>query len=109
MCGDAVLLGALVRNLVDNAVRHCRSEVRVSLRPTEDSVVLQVEDDGAGVPADLLPQLGRRFLRGPETHGEGSGLGLSIVRRIAQLHGADVRFGSGPQGPGLCVRVVFPS
>jgi len=107
--GDAALLETLVRNLVDNAVRHGRSDVRVCVRKDDDGrTVVEVVDDGPGVPDEALTQLGRRFYRVAGSTGTGSGLGLSIVARIAQLHGATVRFERGPQGRGLRVRMSFP-
>ncbi len=106
--GDSALLEALVRNLVDNAVRHGRSDVRVSVGLDGDGrTVLEVVDDGPGVPEEALAQLGRRFYRVAGSPGSGSGLGLSIVARIAQLHDATVRFERGPSGRGLRVRVRF--
>jgi len=107
--GDAALLEALVRNLIDNAVRHGRSDVHVAVRADHDGrTVFEVMDDGPGVPEDALLQLGRRFYRVAGSPGTGSGLGLSIVARIAQLHGATVRFEHGSQGRGLRVRATFP-
>lgn len=83
--GDAALLEALVRNLVDNAVRHGSGEARVTLGADGRGIVLAVEDDGPGVSPEVMSELGRRFYRAPDARGTGSGLGLSIVARIAQL------------------------
>jgi two-component system sensor histidine kinase QseC len=106
--GDAALLEALVRNLVDNAVRHGSGEARVTLGADSRGMVLSVEDDGPGVSAEVMSQLGRRFYRAPDARGTGSGLGLSIVARIAQLHQAVLQFQNGPHGRGLRVSVTFP-
>ena len=97
----------MLRNLVDNAVRHGGGEVRVSLRQEAGTVVVEVADDGPGVPDVALPQLGRRFYRGPDSRGMGSGLGLSIVTRIAQLHGATIAYANGPGHRGFRVRVAY--
>jgi signal transduction histidine kinase len=70
--------------------------------------VLEIADDGPGVPTEALPQLGRRFYRVPGAVGTGSGLGLSIVARIAQLHGAKMSCANRPGGRGFRVRVTFP-
>jgi two-component system sensor histidine kinase QseC len=103
--GHPGLLGVLLRNLIDNAVRYTPpgGSVRVALRTPAE---LEVRDSGPGVPAAELPRLGQRFHRLAQDEA-GSGLGLSIVLRIAELHGADVRFAPGPDR-GLAVRVRFP-
>lgn len=106
--GDPALLAALLRNLVDNAIRHGRGEVRVDLVQQDTSIVLRVQDDGAGVPAEALSQLGRRFYRGPDPQGTGSGLGLSIVGRIVALHGGSVRYANATPGPGFEAVVTLP-
>jgi signal transduction histidine kinase len=99
------LLAVLVRNLVDNAVRYTPAggRVRVAVRAPG---TLEVRDSGPGVPAEELPHLGERFHRLAPQAESGSGLGLSIVLRIAELHGAKARFAPGPEG-GLAVTVSF--
>lgn len=90
VCGDAVLLGVALRNLIDNALRYSPSgsSVTVFAGREHGEPVLGVRDAGPGVPPDELPKLSERFYRGRNTTAEGSGLGLAIVRRIAELHGA---------------------
>jgi two-component system sensor histidine kinase QseC len=109
--GDAGLLAILIRNLVDNAVRYSppRTKVRVrtELTTADDRVELTVTDQGPGVPANQLQTLGSRFYRALGSGQSGSGLGLSIVKRIAELHAAAVRFEGGLNGAGLRVTVVF--
>jgi two-component system sensor histidine kinase QseC len=102
------LLAVLVRNLLENAVRYARdaSSIDVSLVRTEEGVELRVEDDGPGIPADQMERVQERFVRLPGHESEGSGLGLSIVRRIAELHAADVVL-SNREPHGLCVSVQF--
>lgn len=108
--GDADLLGVLVRNLVDNAIRYTPpgGRVDVSVRPEGDLAVVKVADSGPGVPAEERPRLIERFYRGRGSTEEGSGLGLSIVARIAELHRAPVRLGDGLDGRGLAVEVALP-
>ena len=108
--GDSALLEALIRNVAENAVRHGGhgARVRVAVAARGGHAMLTVEDDGPGVPPEVLEQLGRRFFRGPEARAIGSGLGLSIVARIAELHRGSVRFGSGPGGRGFKVEVDLP-
>lgn len=91
--GDAAALGALVRNLADNALRYGPdgSLVRVELRPLGTrEVELRVLDEGAGVPPELAGRVFERFFRAESGRGDGAGLGLAIVQRIAELHGGRV-------------------
>jgi two-component system sensor histidine kinase QseC len=108
--GDPALLEALIRNLAENAVRHAGpgANVRVAVTARHGHALLTVEDDGPGVSPEVLDQLGRRFFRGPETHVSGSGLGLSIVLRIAELHRGSVRFSRGDGGHGFKAEVTLP-
>ena len=110
MAGNRALLAMLVRNIVDNAVRYsrCGGCVRVDLGRHGAIARLVVTDEGPGIaPADRQA-LGRRFHRLGGGEG-GSGLGLSIVKRVAELHSATVRFEDGPAGRGLAVVVEFPA
>jgi len=107
VAGDATLVAVLLRNLVDNAIRYSPSgtAVEVGVRPVAGGGEFVVTDQGPGVPPGERVRLGERFHRTLGTGETGSGLGLSIVRRIAELHHADVDFGEGPSGRGLEVRV----
>lgn len=91
--GDPTLLALLLRNLLDNAIRHSPAGSRVCLQFSPQGFV--VRDEGQGVLAEYLPRLGDRFFRPPGQR-EGSGLGLSIVRRIADLHGLQVSWHNRP-------------
>lgn len=104
------LLAVLLRNLVDNALRYVPSggRVDVAVRRQPGVVALTVVDDGPGIPADERTRVFARFHRGLGTGTEGCGLGLSIVARIAELHGARVALGDGRDGRGLTVSVAFP-
>jgi two-component system sensor histidine kinase QseC len=109
--GNRGLLGVLVRNIVDNAVRYSApgDAVDVDVVPDAAGVRLVVTDQGPGVPAADRPALGRRFSRLPGSRETGTGLGLSIVKRIAELHRATVEFRDGAGGRGLTVVVAFPA
>ena len=106
-------LGILLRNLLDNAVRYSGPGGRIVLRCDHDDmsndVVLAVLDDGPGVPEASRPRILDRFYRAPDAVGHGSGIGLSLVARIARLHGATVEVGAGLDGKGLGVTVRFPA
>ncbi|MGC7560991.1 quorum sensing histidine kinase QseC [Pasteurella sp. PK-2025] len=87
--GQPLLLSLMVRNLIDNAIHYCPagSQIKVSLLPDR----LAVEDNGKGVNSADLAKLGQRFYRPVGQNEKGSGLGLSIVHRIAQLHHYQLR------------------
>jgi two-component system sensor histidine kinase QseC len=106
---DRVLLEVLIRNLLDNAVRHGGAPGPVVVRCLRlgAAAVLEVEDCGPGVSEEELVQLGQRFYRASSARGTGSGLGLSIVQRIAESCGAEVAYRPGPGGRGFVVEVRF--
>lgn len=110
VAGDAAMLAILLRNLVDNAIRYTPAggTVSVAVRGTPDGMLLEVNDNGPGIPPDERTQVLRRFYRVLGSGEEGSGLGLSIAGRIADLHGAAISLADGADGTGLCVRVAFP-
>jgi signal transduction histidine kinase len=85
-------LHRLALNLMENAVKHTApgTPIRAAVHRSRDDVVLVVEDDGPGVPADLAERVFERFVRGASDHGGSSGLGLSIVRAVAETHGGSV-------------------
>jgi two-component system OmpR family sensor kinase len=85
-------LHRMALNLMENAVRHTPpgSRVHATVGRREDEAVLVVEDDGPGVPEALRPQVFERFVRGDGDRGSSSGLGLSIVRAVAESHGGRV-------------------
>jgi signal transduction histidine kinase len=108
--GDADQLTRAVRNLLDNAGRHARSTVTVSLSEGDGGVTLVVADDGPGVPAGLADRVFERFVRVDDArsrdHG-GAGLGLAITREIVQRHGGTIALDGG--GPGARFVTRFPS
>ena len=115
MSGDSANIATLLANLLDNALRHTPAGGRVDVAVTgePDGAVLAVTDTGPGIPAAERERVFERFHRGTHAddaaHGTGSsGLGLSIVRRIADAHGATVTLEDGAGGKGLVVRVRFP-
>lgn len=109
--GQELLLGVLLRNLVDNALRYSPdgAAVRVELARAAQDVVLKVEDSGPGLAPDELARLGERFYRPPGQAQPGSGLGWSIVRRIAQVSGAQLALDRSPELGGLRAAVRWPA
>ncbi|MEQ1917415.1 MAG: ATP-binding protein [Gallionella sp.] len=109
--GEHLLLRVLLRNLIDNAVRHTTAgtTVRISVTAELGQTCLSVEDDGPGISAENMERISERFYRPAETTASGSGLGLSIVRRITEIHAASLQFTAGKYGKGLNVSVIFKS
>jgi two-component system OmpR family sensor kinase len=105
--GNADELHRLVLNLLDNAARYTPPGTRIELRlrQEEDEAVLEVGDDGPGIPAELRSQVFDRFVRGDgpadTAVGPGSGLGLAIVRAVAASHGGTVEVGESDAGGAL--------
>jgi two-component system sensor histidine kinase TctE len=117
--GEPVLLGELVRNLIDNALQYTPKGGSVTARVTPDPfgqvVVLQVEDTGPGIAPAEREAVFRPFYRVPDTQVDGSGLGLAIVQEVALRHGAEVtiedarpRSGATASAPGTLFTVRFP-
>ena len=102
--GDADLMTVLLRNLLDNAVRYAPEGSTVRLRFGADR--LDIENDGAALPPDVLAQLGERFRRVDGQAESGSGLGVSIVQRIAALHGLALRYRARADGQGVVAELV---
>jgi signal transduction histidine kinase len=111
--GDEHQLERLLLNLVSNAVKFTPAggHVLVSVAASASSVVLSVDDDGIGIPADEQEAVFGRFFRGTEATREvipGTGLGLAIVQAIVEHHGGTLTLTSAP-GQGTTVRVELPS
>ncbi len=109
VAGQQESLAIMLRNLLDNAIRYTPEGggIEVALEPREDSVLLRLGDSGPGIPETEHTLIFERFYRLAGQEIAGSGLGLSIVRRIAELHHADLRLGHSRLG-GLEVQVQFP-
>jgi two-component system sensor histidine kinase QseC len=109
--GDGTLLALVVRNLADNAARYSPRgrTVRVRIARESGSAILEVADDGPGIPAAERARLFDRFARGESAGEPGAGLGLSIVARVAALHGGSASLHDGPRGRGTLARVVIPA
>lgn len=103
--GDEALVEALMENAIQNALRHGRGAVRVSIDEAAGQVVLGVRDEGPGVPVDEQDRMFEPFVRG--RGGEGHGLGLALIAHVARAHGGSARFRS--DGPGAHLVVTFPA
>ncbi|MBU8977150.1 two-component sensor histidine kinase [Lysobacter sp. MMG2] len=113
--GDVDQLGILIRNLVDNAVRYAGEGGRIEVMCRRDvrdgvgGIALCVADDGPGVPAAERESIFHRFYRANGGAERGSGIGLSLVARIARTHHATIHVDDGLDGKGLAVTVFFPA
>jgi len=105
--GDATLLAVLVRNLVDNAIRYSppAATVQVSVTRADGCIRLGIDDSGPGMTGADRRRVGERFFRVMGSEQSGSGLGWSIVRRIAAVHHADVSIERSVLQGGLSVAV----
>lgn len=108
--GNATALGILIRNLVDNAIRYCNEQGRILVRLYQEAnhVILEVCDNGPGIPEELRARVFERFFRVLGNKSPGSGLGLAIVEQICALHGGRVVLDSPKKGSGLIVKVYLP-
>ena len=108
--GDALLIREMLGNLLDNAIRYTPPGGNVTLRVAAErgKVVLCVEDNGPGIPPEERERVFERFYRRLGSGADGCGLGLAIVREIAQSHNAETRLGPGAGGTGTLVTVAFP-
>ncbi|MCB1896848.1 MAG: sensor histidine kinase N-terminal domain-containing protein [Zoogloeaceae bacterium] len=107
--GNPVLLRELIKNLVDNAIKYTPVAGQVTVRTqATDFAILEVEDSGIGIPEADRERVFERFYRVLGSGEDGSGLGLPIVREIAELHRARATLNPNPSGRGTIAQVVFP-
>lgn len=94
--GHPVLMRILVRNLINNAIRYIPNKSYIEITIEHHQLIFA--DNGNGVDADTLTRLGERFFRPVGQSVEGSGLGLSIVKKIAEMHSMSIQFSNREQG-----------
>ncbi|PKL93265.1 MAG: PAS domain-containing sensor histidine kinase, partial [Gemmatimonadetes bacterium HGW-Gemmatimonadetes-1] len=109
---DSDALRQVLTNLVDNALRYVSTGGLVAVRAEREGggIMLSVEDDGSGIPAEHLPRIFERFYRVDASRSRdegGTGLGLSIVRHILEAHGGTVSAESAPR-QGTTIRSWWP-
>jgi two-component system OmpR family sensor kinase len=109
--GDWDLLGLVMYNLIENALKFTSGDQAVEVRALEDekAIVIEVADSGAGIPPEELPKIFEELYRGANARGiEGSGLGLALVKRIVELHKGQIKVRShqgDPHGTVFTVRL----
>jgi signal transduction histidine kinase len=105
---DPIRLREVLANLVANALRYVGTDgtVRIAGRTAGNTVVLEVTDDGPGIPADLLPTVFDRFAKSSESRG--TGLGLAIAKAIVEAHGGSITADSA-SGHGTTIRLDLPN
>lgn len=103
------LIFTCIRNIIDNAIRYSleQGQIYISLEQQQGAIALVIENEGQGVDSDILARLGERFYRALGTKTQGSGLGLSICKKIIELHQGKIRFSQSSYG-GLKVSIQLP-
>jgi len=108
--GDHELLTQALANLIENAIRHtpAGTTIQIAVGIKDDHVSMSVTDTGPGIPAAELPQIFQRFYRGTNASDvSGSGLGMSLVKAVAELHGSTIEATN--TGPGLSIALDIPT
>ncbi len=107
---DPFLIREMLNNLIDNSLNYTPPDGHVTVRTRRqgDLALMEVEDNGAGIATDEREKIFERFYRSPESKPDGCGLGLAIVREIAQGHQATVAVHTGSSGRGTRMVVAFP-
>lgn len=112
MRGDPELVRAMIENVIENAIKYSQvnSRVDIGLFEKHHLLILEVKDQGAGIPPDALPHVFDRFFRAQahQNSVSGSGLGLSIVKRVAALHGGIVEARNLSESGGAFFRITLP-
>ena len=107
--GDPDALGRVIRALLDNAFRHGRPPIAITITKSDGRIHLEVRDAGPGLPPGSEDRIFERFHRAdPARSGEGTGLGLSIARAVVEAHGGTIRATNAPGG-GAAVTLELPA
>lgn len=106
--GKPAMVSVMIRNIVENAIRYTPNNgvVEVNITNKDDHIVFRVNDSGPGIPLDEQENVFKRFYRSPNTTEEGTGLGLAMVEKIADIHHAEIKLGKSTLG-GLQMDIEF--
>jgi len=105
--GDARRLRQIFDNLIGNGLDYCRHSVRVAIGRDHDALIVQVTDDGPGIPPSIASKIFDPFYRGPGAKAGGMGLGLAVAKGLATAHGGDLIVQSLPTGTMFELRLPF--
>lgn len=107
--GSPISIGILLKNLVENAINYSGKNGKITVRTyqKDQHVVLEVQDNGPGIPKEIQTRVFERFFRALGNKKPGSGLGLAIVEEIVKIHNAEIKLSAPSQGSGLIVSVYF--
>jgi two-component system sensor histidine kinase QseC len=108
--GNQEALYLMLRNLIDNGIRYTPAGGQVTVfldNPQASRLTLLINDTGPGIPPEQREHIFERFYRGENQNISGSGLGLSIAQKVAQLHQVEIQLNEVPNGRGLSVRMDF--
>ena len=105
--GDPTLVSRAVLNLLENARRYGGGVTELHVVERDNCIVFEIHDRGPGLAADEADKIFQPFYRGSQSNGHSVGLGLALVKRIAQAHGGDASATNHPDGRGACVSVSF--
>ncbi|MDO6705069.1 ATP-binding protein [Photobacterium sp. 1_MG-2023] len=107
-----ILLTSLFSNLIDNAIRYAGDGADITVQVTasnHDSVSIRVCDTGPAIPDAIRERIFEKFFRANTERGDGAGLGMSIIRDIAQIHGGEIQLEGNQSSPMNCFRVTLPT
>jgi len=109
--GQTTALSILSRNLIDNAIRYTPQDeqITITVKAEDHRVIFSVRDSGPGIPENERQRIFDRFYRILGNNANGSGLGLSIVKRIVDMHSASLEINTPENGKGVEFKVVFPA
>jgi len=109
--GNPTTISILISNLIDNAIRYCREgdDILVRVFEKKKNLILEVSDTGPGIPKAFRSRVFERFFRVLGNKTQGSGLGLSIVKQICELHHGKVTLKAPKKGTGVVISVFFPA
>ncbi|HZV77043.1 MAG TPA: HAMP domain-containing sensor histidine kinase [Candidatus Babeliales bacterium] len=102
---DPTELGYAVTNLTDNAIKYGQGEIAVTVRAADSAALIEVSDQGPGIPSTDVPRVFDRFYRGSQRDVAGSGLGLAIVKRAVERARGSITLHTSPGGSRFCIKL----